>query len=552
MLAAAVLVALGVLAIAPAAYAGQWIQVSCANPDQSGAPSEGWSGFASGSPGYGSTNDTNCAPASPMFALLSTAAGALVGTGENLQYVPPTGSTLAGGSVDVSLYADGFGLGASGTAVLYTPAFAYDGSDVFFQCATGQPACANGTNDFTGVLAVPANRGGDLYVGAGCGGILGQVCAQGGSNGAWALVQLWWAHLLLTNTATPAASGFSGSLLSPDAHGTADIAFSATDPSGPGVYQVAVQIDATTVYSGTPNTNGGNCASVATDSATGALMFDLQQPCLQSETVDLPIDTTGLSDGQHVLKVIVTDAAQNSSTVLDQTITTLNRTTVSALLNAPPPPAPPAAAAPVLYGFSLDRKTKALSSGAHRLYSASALQLAGSLEGEAGGVAPGVAVALWAQPAAGGSFVELAHTTTDGAGHWTVSAPRGSSRLLRVVAGAGAQPTSSTSVVSVKETVTPTLTLHVGTPGHARLVFTGQIGISPLGSPRPLVLIEVRGAKGWQAVGAPTRVGPRGRFRYVYPSSPLTIVRSFSFRATSPATSSWPTATSSTQKAAVH
>jgi hypothetical protein len=404
VLAAAVLVALAVLAIAPAAYAGQWIQVACANPDQSGAPSQGWSGFVSGSPGYGSTNDANCAPGSPMFAILSTAAGAPVGTGEILQYMPPTGSTLAGGSVDVSLYADGFGLGASGTAVLYTPAFAYDASDVFFQCATGQPACGNGTNDFTGVLAVPANRGGDLYLGAGCGGIAGQVCAQGGSNGAWALVQLWWAHLLLTNTATPAASGFSGSLLSPDAHGTADIAFSATDLSGPGVYQVAVQIDGTTAYSGTPNTNGGNCAPVATDTATGALMFDFQQPCLQSETVDLPIDTTGLSDGQHVLKVIVTDAAQNSSTVLDQTITTLNRTTVSALLNAPPPPAPPAVAGPVVYGFSLDRKTKALSSGVRRLYSASALQLAGSLEGQADAVVPGVAVALWAQPVTGGAL----------------------------------------------------------------------------------------------------------------------------------------------------
>ena len=143
-------------------------------------------------------------------------------------------------------------------------------------------------------------------------------------------MQLWWADLLLTNTAAPAASGFSGSLLSPDAHGTADIAFTATDPNGPGVYNVTVQIDGNPVYNATPNTNQGKCASVGTDSTSGALMFDWQQPCLQTETVDIPVDTTALTDGQHELKVIVTDAAQNSSTVLDQTITTLNRTTVSA------------------------------------------------------------------------------------------------------------------------------------------------------------------------------------------------------------------------------
>ena len=39
-----------------AAYAGQWIQVSCANPDQSPAPSEGWTSYAGGGTGFGSTS----------------------------------------------------------------------------------------------------------------------------------------------------------------------------------------------------------------------------------------------------------------------------------------------------------------------------------------------------------------------------------------------------------------------------------------------------------------------------------------------------------------
>jgi hypothetical protein len=541
----------GTTLIAPAAYAGQWVQVSCANPDQSAASSEGWSSFISGTPGYGSNNGTTCAPGSPMFAILSTAAAAPVGTGENLQYAPPGGSTLAGGSIDVGLFADGFGYGASGTAVVYTPAFAYDGSDVVFQCANGLGPCSNGTNDFSGTLSLPANRGGDLYLAAGCGGIPGQACNAGGSNAAWSLVQLWWADLLLTNTSAPAGSGLSGSLLAPDAHGTADIAFTATDPNGPGVYKVTVEIDGTAVYNATPNTNQGKCAAVGSDNATGALMFDWQQPCPQTETVDIPISTAGLADGQHDLKLIVTDAAQNSSTVLDQTITTLNRTTVSALLNSPPP-APAPTSTPPVYSIALDAATKRLTSGVRRSYDRSAVRLGGLLETASGVAAPGVPVALWARPASGGDFRRLARTTTDGTGAWALTAPRGPSRLLRVVAGTHARAASAASSASVRETVTPMLTLHVATPGGGRIMFTGQLAIAPLGQPRPLVFIQTRGPHGWQVVGSPVRVAPNGRFHYVYRSSPLTLGRRFSFRATTPQTALWQPAHSTVQTAAVH
>ena len=83
------------------------------NPSQSAAPSEGWSSFAGGG-GYGSNNGTGCGPGSPMYAILSTDAAVGVGSNETLQYTPPGGSTLIGGSVDVSFYADGFGYGRLG------------------------------------------------------------------------------------------------------------------------------------------------------------------------------------------------------------------------------------------------------------------------------------------------------------------------------------------------------------------------------------------------------------------------------------------------------
>jgi hypothetical protein len=307
-------------AVSPA-YAGNWMEVSCENPNLSAAPSEGWSSFAAGG-GYGSNNSTNCGPGNPMFAILSTDAAVGVGSAETLQYTPPGGSTLIGGQVDVALYADGGGYNASGTAVAYTPNYAYDGSDVFFQCASGLPPCANGSYDFAGVLGIPAGRGGNLYLSAGCGGHEGYACNSGGSEGAWSLVRLWWANFLLSSSASPSASAVSGTLLSPGARGVQELAFTATDAGGPGVYSVTAQVDGKALYSGTPDSNSGKCIPVG--NSGGALMFDYSQPCRPNEAVDIPLNTALVADGQHTLKVTVEDAAQNSSVVYDSTITTKN------------------------------------------------------------------------------------------------------------------------------------------------------------------------------------------------------------------------------------
>lgn len=303
------------------AYAGQWIEVSCENPDHSAAPSQDWGSFAGGG-GYGSTNSTSCSPGNPMFAMLSTDAAVATESNETLQFTPPSGSSLTGGSIDAGLYADGHGYEASGTAVLYTPNYAYDGSDVYFQCDWGLTPCSGSSNDFAGAITLPEGRGGSLYLSAGCGGAKGAICNEGGSNGAWSLVRVWWANLLLSNNATPAASGFGGTLLQAGARGQRELTLTASDPTGPGVYAVTVQVDAKTLYAATPDDNGGHCVPVG--SSGGVLMFDYAQPCRASEALDLPIETAALQDGQHTLKVSVKDAAGNSAVVYDATITTDN------------------------------------------------------------------------------------------------------------------------------------------------------------------------------------------------------------------------------------
>jgi hypothetical protein len=528
---------IGGLALAPAAYAGVWMQVSCVNPNESAAPSQGWTGLVAGSPGFGSDTGTDCSPGSPMFAILSTDAAAAVGTSENLQYTPPSGSQLVGGSVDVGLWADGYGYDASGTAIVYTPSFAYDGGDVFFQCAAGLSPCSDGTNDFTGTLTLPANKGGDLYVGAGCGGTSGDSCDEGGSDGGWSVADVYGADLLLSNSSEPTGTGFEGTLIEQGASGAAaELAFTAGDPQGPGVYQVLATIDGTTVYDATPNTNGGECVPVGVDAASLAHMFDYQQPCLQSEPVDLAVNTTQFANGPHTLKVVVTDAAGNSTTVLDEAISIDNAVTPSGQSSV-------SSTSPAAYDFTFDKSTKALSGSVRRSYAKSALTFAGTLASAGGAPAGGVTVAVWAAPVNGTTYTQIVKTTTNSAGQWALAAPKGWSRVLRVVAGS-ALPTTAGSATSVTETVIPSLSLRIAALASPKFVFTGTLAGAPSGGPRPLVQIEVRQDGSWQPIGAAVKVTAHGQFRFVYPVSPLLVGHSFAFRAVTPATSLWALGTS--------
>ncbi|MFZ1154658.1 MAG: hypothetical protein WAN93_07120 [Solirubrobacteraceae bacterium] len=505
------------------AYARNWMEVSCENPNQSGAPSEGWTSFAAGG-GYGSNNSTSCGPGNPMFAILSTDAAVGVGSAETLQYIPPGGSTLTGGSVDVSLYADGGGYNASGTAVAYTPKYAYDGSDVFYQCASGLPPCANGTYDFAGVLQIPGGRGGNLYLSAGCGGHEGYACNSGGSEGAWSLVRLWWADLLLSNTATPDASGVSGTLLSPNAHATEELTFDATDPGGPGVYAVTVQIDGKAIYSGTPDNNGGKCAAVGT--SNGALMFDYSQPCKQSESVDLPINTSALADGQHTLKVIVEDAAQNSSVVYDGTITTQNAPAKVSSLGALPGPGTSGTGTGTLLASGAPNGSSA-SEGAQlrlgerraitRVYAHRALRLTGRLLNSQGHPIGAATLDVLQQITGSASLKVVGHVKTRSNGTFKVPVPGGPSRLLEIGYRAFSADNSYAAQAKVQESVGAGIQLHVSprrTGAEGTITLSGRV-LGPVPAEGIVVELLVHYRGRWEPFRDP-RTDSRGRFQVVY------------------------------------
>jgi hypothetical protein len=526
MLACAVLYVASIMMLLSStdAHAANWMEVSCVNPSQSAAPSEGWTSFAAGG-GYGSNNSTGCGPGNPMYAMLSTDAAVGVGAAETLQYTPPGGSRLIGGSVDVSLYADGYGYGASGTAVAYSPSYAYDGSDVFFQCASGLTPCANGTNDFAGVLGIPGGRGGNFYLSAGCGGQpeAGRVCNSGGSEGAWSLVRLWWANFLLSNAAAPGASGVSGTLLSPNAHGTQELIFNASDSGGPGVYAVTVQIDGKAVYSATPDNNGGKC--VAVGSSSGALMFDYSQPCKQSESVDLPINTATVADGQHTLKVLVEDAAQNSSVVYVGTITTQNAPTKVSSLGALPgsgtigtSASPPSPGAPNGTGASEGAQLRlGVRRTITRTYAHRALRITGRLLDSQGHPIGAATVDVLQQIDGSATLRVIGHAKTRANGAFAVRVPGGPSRLIEVAYRAFSADSAYAAQAKIEESVGAGVQLNVDphhTSAEGTITLSGRV-LGPVPAQGVVVELLVHYRGRWEPFRNP-RTDSRGRFQVVY------------------------------------
>jgi hypothetical protein len=316
------LVGLRLLIGPPTAHAGEWTQVTCTQPNGQPAPTEGWTGTSVGglSP-YSSAND-NCGQQGG-YLIAANSSRVTVGrsTGPMWEYAVPSGSTIAGGSITVSLTAP------QGQAYLATPNNVTDGADILANCQFNLPCGSSGS--YSAIVPIEHLGGTKLYAAAMCVGP-GQPgsseadCAAGdGANGLNAQTVVYAADTELASNSTPTATDFAGSLLASAASGTADLTFSAQDPEGPGVYRVIVDVDGNAVYQGTPEANGGRCASIGVDSS-GVAEFLYAQPCKRDVAIDVPVVTTRFPNGQHELKVIVQDAAGNTSVVYDGTISISN------------------------------------------------------------------------------------------------------------------------------------------------------------------------------------------------------------------------------------
>ncbi len=235
--------------------------------------------------------------------------------------------------------------------------------------------------------------------------------------------------------------------------------------------------------------------------------------------------------------MVATDAAREVSRVSQVLFRTENLITVASAgrVHRPTSGSEPA------YLVRFDGRTSALLRGVRRSYENSSLMLSGTLTTPQGAVAPDVPVQLMARegndPGGGGEMV-IASTSTDAAGDWSLTAPKGPSRTLRVGYGQ-ASAASAQAGTTVKESVSPSVSLRVQDRRGGRFSFTGTVMVSPLARPFPLVVIEASGdGRHWQVVGHEVRTGAKGHYRLAY-RSPFSVGGRFAFRASTPETSLW-------------
>jgi len=104
--------------------------------------------------------------------------------------------------------------------------------------------------------------------------------------------------------------------------GAAAIGVEASDAGG-GVYRAIVSVDGHEVAREVLDANGGRCGDVEPGNAD-AYEFAAPRPCPLSAAGTVALDTRGLRDGQHQLRVAVEDAAGNATVLHDAPFTTRN------------------------------------------------------------------------------------------------------------------------------------------------------------------------------------------------------------------------------------
>ena len=276
----AVVLLMGVwLAWAQAASAGEWTQVTCTQPGGQPAPTDGWLDSSNGAgPGSGPSNTCEHA-GGELTAFDSSSTEESPYIGPLWTYTAPAGSTIAGGAITISTFTP------QGQAYVATPQNVFTSAgDVLVNCQYNVEPCA--TSGIAGTVPIVHPGGTQLFMAAFCVAPHEKEpkCPAGSGKGVNAEIKLSAADIELSNSSTPTGTGFAGSLLAPTVSGKASLTFSAQDPQGPGVYKVIVDLDGSAVYQGTPDSNGGRCASIGVD-PSGVSEYLYAQPCKRSLAV---------------------------------------------------------------------------------------------------------------------------------------------------------------------------------------------------------------------------------------------------------------------------
>jgi hypothetical protein len=497
------------------AWAGQYHVYSCRTPAGASAPVDGWAPSTAGAATY--AEDT-CPQGGALVAGLGEEPKRTANTATaTWAFGAPAGETIAGATLWRAGDTDG------GTVIGATYQFWLAGpkEEEIFEGCVELAACPEGKGNFVQPLSVDnrvvvpsANLGTHLYSAVSCEGKPEYKCNTGhhDGNGFAAVVYLYAADITLEQTAGPSASNVGGELATASSvQGTSDVQFDATDP-GAGVYEAVFSVDGEVVQSTALDEDGGRCKDVGEGGETA---FFYVQPCEQSVSADVGLDTTKLANGAHHLIVSVLDAAGNSAPVLDRTITVAN----------PVPPAPAVPGPANGTNASSQATLTAAWHGTSRARIACAYgrepAISGRLTGPGGTAIGGAQLDLLDTPAyTGAKPVALASPRTAANGSFTVRLPHsiGSGRLTFAYrAHLDAEPPAATRALtmSVRAGIGLRIAPRTTSVGHT-IHFTGELHGAPIPRGGKQLVLEASSPGGEWIQFDVIHTSAKGRFHASY------------------------------------
>jgi hypothetical protein len=533
--------------VCASAVAGGYHVYSCRMPSGAVAPTDGWTGSVVGSAYDYATN--SCSSGGALIAALNDAAKHGVETDKAVwAFASPSGEKIAG--ADLWRAGDNGGGGVGGATYQFWLSGPSE-SEPFASCIDTFECAGEGTigqpfSEKNFVVVPSSHFGTSLYLFAFCGGDAGHSCeaGTGDANGYASAVYLYAANITLEQTGGPTATNVTGELTTaPSVRGTSDIAFNATDPAS-GVYEAVFTVDGQVVQSTVVDANGGRCHDVG-GASDGRPAFLYVQPCKPSVSVDVPFDTTRVSDGAHHLIVSVIDAAGNSAPVLDRAITVAN----------PPPVGGPngtnaSAQATLAAGWVGSKKARVSGGYGH------AHTIAGRLTAPGGAPIAGAEIDCTAIPAyQGARAVAMVCPRTGADGRFAVRVPgSGGSRAIRLAyrahVGDALPAATRTLGLAVRAGVRLHVSPHTTSVGHA-IHFTGALLGRPIPRGGKQVVLEARSPGGpwieFDVVKANRRGRYRDSYRFKFPG-PV----DYRFRAVSEGEADYPYATGASNVVRVH
>lgn len=328
-------------------------------------------------------------------------------------------------------------------------------------------------------------------------------------------LRLYRADIVLRDDAAPVMSAPSGPLVDPThpVTGAQPVTISATDRGG-GVYQATLEVDGQRVQTTTLDGNGGRCVAP----------FRYALPCKLSASATVPFDTSGLADGPHQLRVLVSDAAGNEAAWGPVTITTANG-------SCNPEPR--------VKTLNLRAGTGSRLRGHVTTTYGRRVRIRGRLRGSDGKPLAGAQLCVAAhEDAAGRPLTPAGTVTTDAHGRFTYLVKRGPSRRFYFVRRVPGGAVSRNVLVRVRAPVSLRIHRHTLRTGDT-LALHGRIRGGRIPPGGLLVLMEAPRDGQWQPFGS-IRTNAKGRFTFRYTFTRTRGVQSYRLRARVPSQTGYP------------